>query len=76
MAKNDDRFEMEGEVIDVVKGGKFIVRLDRNGMECIATLSGKMRINNIHILRGDHVTVDLSANDPELKHARITWRAK
>lgn len=75
MSKNDDRFEMEGEVIDVLPGTKFKVKLE-NGHECICTLSGKLRVNYIRILRGDKVTVDLSVNDPELKHGRIIWRAK
>lgn len=75
MSKNDDRFEMEGELIDALPGTKFKVKLE-NGHECICTLSGKLRVNYIRILRGDKVTVDLSINDPELKHGRIVWRAK
>lgn len=75
MSKNDDRFEMEGEVIDVLPGTKFKVKLE-NGHECICTLSGKLRMNYIRILKGDKVTIDLSANDPELSHGRIIWRSK
>lgn len=75
MSKNDDRFEMEGEVIDALPGAKFKVKLE-NGHECICTLSGKLRMNYIRILKGDKVTIDLSASDPELKNGRIIWRSK
>ena len=71
----DDRFEMEGEVIQALPGTKFKVRLE-NGHECICTLSGRLRQNYIRILVGDKVTVDLSVNDPKLEHGRIIWRSK
>ena len=73
--KNNDRFEMEGTVIDVIKGGKFKVKLE-NGHECTCTMSGKLRQNYIRIIRGDSVTVDLSINDPGLQNGRIIWRNK
>lgn len=75
MPKNDDRFEMEGTVTNVFPGTKFEVELE-NGHICTCTLSGKLRQNYIRILKGDKVTVDLSINDPELKHGRIIWRSK
>ena len=72
----DDRFEMDGTVIEVMRGTKFRVKLDDNGAECICTLSGRLRQNYIRILNGDHVTVDLSVKDPKLEHGRIVWRDK
>ena len=75
MAQNNDRFEMEGEVLDILKGGKFKVKL-QNGHICTCTLSGKLRTNYIKIIRGDNVTVDLSINDPSLENGRIIWRNK
>lgn len=75
MAKNDDRFEIEGIVIDTLPGTKFKVQLE-NGHVCTCTLSGKLRQNYIRILKGDSVTVDLSINDPKLENGRIIWRNK
>jgi translation initiation factor IF-1 len=71
----NDRFEMEGVVEDIIKGGKFKVKLE-NGLYCTCTLSGKLRQNYIRIIRGDSVRVDLSIKDPELKNGRIIWRNK
>ena len=75
MSKQDDRFEMDGVVIDVLPGTKFRVQLD-NGHVCTCTLSGKLRQNYIKIIRGDHVTIDLSSSDPGLQNGRIIWRNK
>lgn len=71
----NDRFEMEGVITEVMRGTKFKVKLD-NGVECVCTLSGKLRQNFIKILKGDRVTVDLSIKDPGLQNGRIIWRAK
>lgn len=70
---NKERLELEGTVIDAIKGGKFKVKLE-NGFETICTISGKMRVNSIKILIGDTVTVDLSPYD--LTNGRITFRKK
>lgn len=75
MAKQNDRFEMEGIVIDILPGTKFKIQLE-NGHTCICTLSGKLRQNYIRIIRGDRVTVDLSISDPTLQNGRIIWRNK
>ena len=75
MSAKDDRFEIEGKVIDIIKGGKFKVELE-NGHICTCTLSGKLRMNHIKIIKGDNVTVDLSISDPELANGRIIWRSK
>ena len=70
MAKNDT-IEVNGKVIDVLPGGKFLVELE-NKHTVEAHVSGKIRINNIRILPGDTVTLELSPYD--LKHGRITYR--
>lgn len=75
MAKEQDRFEVEGTITNVLPGGKFEVELE-NGHVCICTISGKLRQNFIRIIRGDKVTIDLSTKDPELKNGRIIWRNK
>ena len=67
----DDIIEAHGKVIDIVKGGKFRVELE-NGHTVEAHVSGKMRVNNIRILPGDTVVMELSEYD--LTKGRITWR--
>lgn len=76
MAKQNDRFEVEGVVTEALPGTKFRVKLLENGHECICTLSGKLRQNYIRIIPGDNVTIDLSVNDPNLQNGRIIWRNK
>ncbi|MCL1950838.1 MAG: translation initiation factor IF-1 [Turicibacter sp.] len=73
MAKQDV-IEVEGTVIDNLPNAKFKVRLENNGHELIAHVSGKIRMNYIRILPGDKVTVELSPYD--LTHGRITYRHK
>ena len=72
MAK-EDLIEVEAKVIEVLPNTKFKVELD-NGHIVIAHVSGKIRINNIRILPGDKVTVELSPYD--LTRGRITYRRK
>jgi translation initiation factor IF-1 len=52
---------------------RFKVELE-NGHTIIATVSGKIRLNNIRIFPGDKVSVDMSPHD--LKQGRITYRFK
>ncbi len=68
-----DKIEVEGKVIDVVKGGDYIVELP-NGHTVEAYVSGKMRVNMIRILPGDTVTIELSPYD--LTRGRITWNKR
>ena len=69
----DDIIEAHGKVIDIVKGGKFRVELE-NGHTVEAHVSGKMSVNNIRILPGDTVIVELSVFD--LTHGRIIYNKK
>jgi translation initiation factor IF-1 len=73
MAKKDDVIEMEGKVEDVLPNTQFIVTLE-NGHQVKAHVSGKIRMNNIRILPGDKVTIELSTYD--LTRGRITYRHK
>jgi len=73
MAKGDS-FELEGVVTESLKGAKFLVKLDANDLEVTCTLSGKLRMNNIRILEGDRVIVEISAVD--VQKGRIIWRYK
>jgi translation initiation factor IF-1 len=68
-----DVIELEGKVVEVLPNAMFKVKLE-NGHEILAHISGKLRMNYIRILQGDHVTVELSPYD--LTKGRITWRKK
>ena len=72
MAK-EDLIELEAKVVEVLPSTKFIVELE-NGHQVIAHVSGKIRLNNIRILPGDRVKVELSPYD--LTHGRISYRFK
>lgn len=72
MAK-DNIIEMEGKVLEVLPNTQFIVQLE-NEHQVLAHVSGKIRMNNIRILPGDMVTVELSTYD--LTRGRITYRRK
>jgi translation initiation factor IF-1 len=70
----NDRFELEGVVVDIVRGGKFMVKLNQNDSIIECTTSGKLKQNYIKIIRGDKVTVDISPYD--VTKGRIVWRDK
>ena len=70
MAK-DDIIEVEGKVVELLKGGDFKVELT-NGHTVEAHVSGKMRMNKIRILPGDAVVLEMSPYD--LTRGRITYR--
>ena len=71
MAKEEDKIQMEGEIIEALPGTQFRVRLE-NGHEVLAYLSGRMRRYYIRILLGDRVKVEMSPYD--LSKGRITYR--
>lgn len=68
-----DVIEFEGVVEEALPNATFKVRLP-NGHQVVAHISGKLRLNYIRILPGDHVTVEVSVYD--LGKGRITWRSK
>ena len=69
-----DLIVVEARVIEVLPNTKFKVELIQNGHIVLAHVSGKIRMNNIRILPGDKVTVELSPYD--LTRGRITYRRK
>ena len=69
----EDVISTQGKVIELLTGGKFKVQLE-NGHIVEAHVSGKMRVNNIRILPGDTVVVELSPYD--LTHGRIIYNKK
>jgi translation initiation factor IF-1 len=59
-------------VLESLPNATFRLKLDGNGHEVLAHLSGKMRKNYIRVLPGDRVQVELSPYD--LTRGRITYR--
>lgn len=73
MANKEELIETEGVVVEVLRNANFKVKL-QNGYVITAYLSGKLHLNNIKILVGDSVKVEMSLYD--LTKGRITWRMK
>lgn len=73
MAKNDDTIEMEGVIAEVLPNTKFRVKLE-NDLLVLGHLSGRMRTNNIRVLLGDKVKVQMTPYD--LTKCRIEFRQK
>lgn len=67
-----DRLEFEGQVIESNKG-KFKVKVNDN-YSVLCTLSGKIRVNSVKILLGDHVKIEVSQYDTS--QGRIVYRIK
>lgn len=70
---NDDKIELEGEVIEALPNALFKINLD-SGQEIIGHLSGKMRIHYIKVVVGDRVKVQMTPYD--LTKGRIVARLK
>ncbi|WP_322509132.1 translation initiation factor IF-1 [Anaerolinea sp.] len=73
MAKEEDKIQVDGTIVEALPGTQFKVRLD-NGHEVLAYLSGRMRKYYIRILLGDRVRVEMSPYD--LTRGRIVYRQK
>ncbi|WP_324672881.1 translation initiation factor IF-1 [Mycoplasma sp. 888] len=71
MAK--DAIKIKGVVKEVFTIDDYLVELE-NGITIKAHISGKMRINQIRILPGDTVDVEVSPYDTT--QGRITYRHK
>lgn len=66
----EDRMELEGEVLEALAGTLFKIKCDSH--EVIATLSGRLRQNQIRILPGDKVLIEVSPYDTS--RGRVTRR--
>ncbi len=71
MAKEEDKIQVEGTIVEALPGTQFKVRLE-NGHDVLAYLSGRMRKYYIRILLGDRVKVEMSPYD--LTRGRIVFR--
>lgn len=67
----DDLLEIEGVITEVLPNTTYRVKLE-TGQIILAYISGKMRQNNIKVLLGDQVKLELSTYD--LSKGRIVYR--
>jgi translation initiation factor IF-1 len=68
----DDNITLTGTVVEVLPGATVRVRLNENNKEIIGYISGRMRQNNIKVLMGDAVEIEVSPYD--LTKGRVTRR--
>jgi translation initiation factor IF-1 len=71
MAK-EDIISVDGEVVEVLPNTMFRIKLPNFERPILATISGKMRKNNIKVLLGDKVEVEMSPYD--MSRGRISRR--
>ena len=69
---SSDFIELEGTITELLPATTFKVDLGNN-KTIIAYLCGKMRKNNIKLIIGDRVKLEISPYD--LERGRITYRA-
>lgn len=71
---NADKIVVDGVVLEALRGGQFRVEVACGDQTIIAQcyVSGKIRKNDITIVPGDKVTVELSTFD--LSKGRIVFR--
>jgi translation initiation factor IF-1 len=67
-----DIIKLDGVITEVLRNTNYRVKLDNFEAPILATLSGRMRLNNIKCLEGDRVTLELSPYD--LTRGRISKR--
>ena len=67
----DDVIQVDGVVTDKLPNAEFKVELE-NKHVIRAHISGKLRLNNIRVLPGDKVMIEMSPYD--LTKGRIVWR--
>lgn len=61
----------EGKVFEALPGLMFRVKMKDSGDDVLAHLAGKMKMNNIRVLPGDRVLIELS---PDGARGRIVRR--
>ena len=73
MTKHKNVIEVEGKVVECLRGAMFTVELE-NGHQVLAHISGKMRKHYIKLVPGDKVEVELTPYD--LTKGRISFRLR
>jgi len=71
MGEKGEKVEMDGEVMEALRGRMFRIRLD-NGHETLGYLAGRLKRYRIRVMLGDRVRIELSPYD--LKRGRIVYR--
>ncbi len=74
MIKNKNVVEARGIVIETLPNASFLVELEQNRHRMFAHTSGRMRQNNIRILPGDKILLEISPYD--ISRGRIVYRYK
>jgi translation initiation factor IF-1 len=72
LSKTDDVIKMEGVITEVLRNTNYRVKIENFENIILATLSGRIRQNNIKVLTGDRVQLEISPYD--LSRGRITRR--
>ena len=68
----EELVQLEGTVVELLRGGVFRVAIKDTKHEVIAQINGKMRMYKIKVLIGD--TVELEVSPYDLSKGRITRR--
>jgi translation initiation factor IF-1 len=68
----EETIKMEGVIEEVLPNTTYRVRIDNFEKSILASLNGRMRMNNIKVLAGDVVELEFSPYD--LTRGRITRR--
>lgn len=71
ISSSKDVLELTGMVEELLPSAKFKIKLE-DGHVIIGHLSGKMRLNKIHLLPGDKVKIAMTPYD--LTKGRIVYR--
>lgn len=73
----EEAIQLEGTIVECLPNALFRVKIESDSnteIEVMVTISGKMRRNNIRVLLGDRVSLEVSHYD--LTRGRITYRFK
>jgi translation initiation factor IF-1 len=73
-AKKKEVIEVKGIILESLPNAMFLVELEHNHHRILAHPSGKMRKNNIRILQGDKILLEISPYD--ITRGRIIYRFK
>jgi translation initiation factor IF-1 len=68
----EEAIKMEGVIEEVLPNTTYRVRIENFEQSVLASLNGRMRMNNIKVLAGDVVELEFSPYD--LTRGRITRR--
>jgi translation initiation factor IF-1 len=71
MGEKEEKIELQGEVIEALRGRMFRIQLD-NGHETLGYLAGRLKRHRIRVMLGDRVRIELSPYD--LARGRIVYR--